>query len=105
MPPSLSPSARVSFPIARGLLCKLNAQLAFPEGSAQFAYSSGKCMESAALPIHPGKPAEEEMPAAVLGVLIPLLWALGILGRESNMSPVKAELQPGVQLVKKDQSR
>lgn len=105
MTSSLSPRARVSFAIARGLLCELNAQLTFPKDSAHFAYSSGKCMESAALPIHPGKPTEEEMPGEVLGALVPLVWALGIPGREGNVTPVKAELKPGVQLARKDQPR
>ncbi|KAK4810906.1 hypothetical protein QYF61_013314 [Mycteria americana] len=86
------------------LLCKLNAQLTFSEDSVQLHIPPETAWKAQICLLTEKDPNEEmNIPEEVLNAVIPLVWASKIPGQAKNATPVKTELKPGAQLVRKKQ--
>ncbi|KAK4810523.1 hypothetical protein QYF61_004486 [Mycteria americana] len=90
--------------LGQDLLCKPNAQLTFSEDSVQLHIPPETAWKAQICLLTEKDPNEEmNISEEVLNAVIPLVWASKIPGRAKNATPVKIELKPGAQPVRKKQ--
>ena len=90
--------------LGQDLPCQVNAQLTFSEDFGQLHIPPENAWRAQICLLTEKNATEEgDIPDEVLGTVIPIAWSSGTPGRAKNVTPVKTELKPGAQPVRKKQ--